>query len=130
MRIASRTLAIAVFTAGRILAAQQITTDGHPARLDVRAAGDRSVRISLRPVAIGDSAFATPALADRSYAAAAISVRSLTKPVTATVAGLKVEVRPNPLTVSVATSAGRLIQQLVFENDGSLSFRLDEQPVL
>ncbi|HEY9227147.1 MAG TPA: TIM-barrel domain-containing protein [Gemmatimonadaceae bacterium] len=130
MRVVSRTLVVAALAASRVLAAQQITTDGQPARLDVRAAGDRSVRISLRPIAIGDTAFATPALAERSYGAAAIAVRSLTKPVTATVAGLELDVRPNPLTVTVATSAGRLIQQLVFENDGTLSFRLDEQPVL
>ncbi len=47
-----------------------------------------------------------------------------------TVGALSVEVRPNPLTLRITNRAGTLIQEIVFESDGTLSFRLDEHPVL
>ena len=37
---------------------------------------------------------------------------------------------PNPLTVVVRNAAGRLVQEVIFETDGTLSFALDEHPVL
>ena len=47
-----------------------------------------------------------------------------------TIGALAVEVRANPLTVLVKDAAGRLVQQVMFENDGTASFTLDDQPVL
>ena len=41
-----------------------------------------------------------------------------------------IEVRGNPLTIVVTSPSGRLVQELVFEADGLLGFRLDGQPVL
>jgi alpha-glucosidase (family GH31 glycosyl hydrolase) len=41
-----------------------------------------------------------------------------------------VDVRPGPLTLRVTRPDGTLVQQLVFEPDGNLSFALDEHPVL
>ena len=38
--------------------------------------------------------------------------------------------RPNPLTVSVKSSNGRVVQEIVFEADGNVSFKLDDAPVL
>ena len=46
------------------------------------------------------------------------------------VGALSVEVRPNPLTLRITNDAGALVQEIVFENDGTLSFRLDDHPVL
>lgn len=43
---------------------------------------------------------------------------------------LQVAVRPSPLTVTVTNAAGQLVQELVFEADGTLAFRVDEHPVL
>ena len=37
--------------------------------------------------------------------------------------------RPQPLTL-VVRAGGRLVQELIFADDGTLSFRLDDQPVL
>ena len=34
--------------------------------------------------------------------------------------------RPNPLAVVVRNAAGQLVQEVVFENDGTLSFALDD----
>ena len=110
--------------------AQPITAAGQPAQLEIRAAGAQSIRITLKPVSFKDDFPINPALAERKYASPALSVRELTRPVQRRVANLSVEVRPNPLTVVVKNAAGQLVQEVVFEGDGSLSFKLDEHPVL
>jgi len=108
----------------------QIAAAGQPAQLDIRAAGERSIRVTLKPLSFTGDFPVNPAIADRRYPSPALSLRGVTKPVRARVGALDVEVRPNPLTVSVRDPGGELIQELVFEGDGSLSFRLDEHPVL
>ncbi len=72
----------------------------------------------------------TPAIVDRKYAPPSLSLRQIERPVRRTVGSLDVEVRPQPLTLVVRNRAGKLLQRLVFEPDGSLSFQLDDQPVL
>jgi len=110
--------------------AQPITAAGQPAQLDIRAAGEHSIRVTLKPIGFaGDFPF-TPAVTERSYPAPAVSLRDITAPATAEVGTLRVDVRPNPLTVVVTNAAGQPVQTLVFEPDGNLSFGLDGQPVL
>jgi alpha-glucosidase (family GH31 glycosyl hydrolase) len=110
--------------------AATLTMAGQPAQLDIRAAGDHSIRITLKPVSFADEFPADPALVERKYAKPAISLRELDGPVAANVVGLKVEVRPDPLTVVVTNAAGVTIQRLVFDADGKLTFQLDDAPVL
>jgi alpha-glucosidase/alpha-D-xyloside xylohydrolase len=110
--------------------AQQITAAGEPAQLDIRAAGERSIRVTLKPLSFPRELPENPALAERSYASPVLSLREVTEPVRARVGELNVEVRPDPLTVIVTNAVGQRVQQLVFENDGTLSFLLDDQPVL
>jgi alpha-glucosidase/alpha-D-xyloside xylohydrolase len=107
-----------------------ITTAGQPAQLEVRSAGDRSLRVTLKPVGIKEDVPANPAVAARPYPPPAISLRELTGPITKRVGSLSVEIRPDPLTLRVTNAAGRLVQAIVFERDGTLSFALDDQPVL
>ena len=102
----------------------QITTAGQPAQLDIRAAGDRTIRITLKPVSFKNDFPATPAVVDRKYTAAALSLREIAKPVQRTVGSLNVEVRPNPLTVSVRNARGQLVQELIFDVDGKLLWEL------
>src|SRR4029078_12309613 len=98
--------------------------------LDIRAAGEHSIRVTLKPIGFaGDFPF-TPALTERSYPAPALSLREITTPLMAKIGALRVDVRPNPLTVVVTNAAGQPVQTLVFEPDGNLSFGLDGQPVL
>jgi alpha-glucosidase (family GH31 glycosyl hydrolase)/DUF1680 family protein len=107
-----------------------ITTAGQPARLDVRSAGPHSVRVTLTPLSVTGRLPDNPAVAARPYPAPVLSLRALPAPVTKKVGALAVEVRPNPLTVRVTGAAGRLVQALTFEANGTLSFALDDQPVL
>jgi alpha-glucosidase (family GH31 glycosyl hydrolase) len=107
-----------------------IMTAGKPGRLDIRPAGERAIRITLAPLAFGDSFPYSPGVAERSYPTAAIRLRELTNPVTRTIAGLTVTVRPDPLTVTVLTASRQPVQRIVFDTLGRLSFDLDAAPVL
>ena len=119
-------LLAAVGTAG----AQQVTAAGQPARLDIRAAGKRSIRVTLKPLSFTPDFPSSPAIVDRRYPTPVISLREVAGPVTRRIGTLLVNVRPDPLRVLVSTEAGQPIQELVFEPDGTLSFRLDKWPVL
>ena len=110
--------------------AQPITTAGRPAQLDVRVAGAHSVRVTLSPLGLEDDLPFTPALAERRYAAPVISVRALSAPLRRQVGVLRVDVRPDPLTVVVSRTNGDVVQELVFERDGTLSFSVSDDPVL
>jgi alpha-glucosidase (family GH31 glycosyl hydrolase) len=110
--------------------AQQITTAGQPAQIDIRAAGERSIRVTLKPVSFTAPYPSHPAIVDRQYAAPALTARTLTAPLRRTVGALRVELKPNPLTVVVSNASGRVIQEITFEANGSLSFALDNHPVL
>ena len=74
--------------------AQPITADGQPARLDIRAAGAHSIRVTLKPVSFTNEFPINPALAERLYPSPALSVRALSRPIRKTVGSLEVEVRP------------------------------------
>ncbi len=110
--------------------AQNITTAGRPAQLDIRVAGAHSIRVTLSPLDMKHGLPFTPALAERAYGAPAISLRALREPLRRTVGALRVEVRPDPVTVVVSRANGDVVQELVFERDGTLSFALSDDPVL
>ncbi|HYN08934.1 MAG TPA: TIM-barrel domain-containing protein [Vicinamibacterales bacterium] len=130
--LTSGSLALIVVLLSGATAAQpfQIAAAGQPAQLDIRAAGDHAIRVTLKPLTFKADFPATPAVAERTYPAPAVSLRDITTPVRRTIGGLTVDVRSSPLTVSVRNRRGQPVQELVFESDGRLSFRLDEHPVL
>src|SRR5688572_22342078 len=107
-----------------------LTTAGQPAELSIRAAGDNAVRVTLKPISFTADFPSTPAVVDRAYPAPAMRLRSLAKPMQQRVGRLMVSVQPSPLTVRVTTAAGQLVQELVFDADGRVAFKLDEHPVL
>ena len=109
---------------------KRITAAGQPAQLDIRAAGERSIRVTLKPISLKEDFPVNPAVAPRPYPAAALSLREIAGPVRKTIGTLTIDVRPNPLTLTVTTNAGVPVQEVVFEADGNLSFKLDEHPVL
>ena len=108
---------------------QSITAAGQPAQLDVRTAGDRSIRVTLRPISFVGNFPDNPAIFRRADPASALSLREINRPGRKRVAGLAVEVRPQPLTLIVRSAGGILVQGLSSEG-GNLSFKLDDQPVL
>jgi alpha-glucosidase/alpha-D-xyloside xylohydrolase len=111
-------------------AGQEITAAGQPAQLDVRAAGERAVRVTLKPASFKPDFPVNPAIAARAWPAPALSLRDVSRSVEREIANLVVEVRGDPLTVRVKDDRGRLVQDIVFNPDGSFSFWLDDNPVL
>lgn len=131
MLIAGRFLfLIALMALPTAVGAQQITAAGQPAQLDIRAAGEASIRVTLEPLSFKSQFPENPSIAERTYPAPALSLRAVTAPVQKRVGALTVAVQNGPLTVTVTNGAGQLVQEIVFESDGTLSFKLDEHPVL
>jgi alpha-glucosidase/alpha-D-xyloside xylohydrolase len=110
--------------------AQSITAAGQPAQLDIRTAGENSIRITLKPVSFKESFPFTPAVVEKNYPAPAISLREISKPVKKKVGNLNVEVLASPLTVIVTNTKGEAVQKIIFDDDGNLFFQLNDQPVL
>lgn len=108
----------------------QITAGGQPALLEIRAAGGDSLRVTLTPIEFARNLPANPALAERTYPAPVVRLREISAPVRATIGSLRVEVRPRPLTVVVTNAAGQPVQELVFNEGGTLSFAQDDAPIL
>ncbi|MFW5947898.1 MAG: TIM-barrel domain-containing protein, partial [Gemmatimonadota bacterium] len=110
--------------------AQALTAAGEPAVLEVRRAGDQSVRVTLRPVSTTPAVLATPILAADELPAPVLRLDRLPEgPVRQAVGALDVEVRSDPLTV-VVRAGDRVVQTLVFHDDGRLTFDVDDSPVL
>src|SRR5262245_46797215 len=107
-----------------------IKVNNEPAQLDIRSAGEHSIRVTLKPVSFQAAFPFSPALSDHEYAAATVSLREIAQGTRAKVGNLNVEVSPNPLTIIARDAGGRLIQKIVFHEDGNLSFRIGGQPVL
>jgi alpha-glucosidase (family GH31 glycosyl hydrolase) len=108
----------------------EVKAGNQPGQLDIRPAGEHSIRVTLKPVSFKADFPFTPALAPREYAAPAISLREITASVRTRVGELNVEVLPSPLTIVATRADGQEIQRLTFQEDGSLSFQLGGQPVL
>jgi alpha-glucosidase (family GH31 glycosyl hydrolase) len=123
-------IALGLFAVAAVGRAEEIKTNNQPAHLDIRPAGESSIRVTLKPISFKPDFPITPSLAEREYAAPAISLREITRVIKAQVGRLRVEVLPHPLTVVATTADGKPIQRIVFEEDGNLSFPIGGQPVL
>lgn len=103
------------------------------ARLDIRAAGEAAVRVTIRPIDSKQEFPYTPALIEREYPEPVITLRKLDsnfKPRKEKVGPLTVEVTAQPLTVLVTTSDNKPVQKITFSPEGKMSFVLDGAPVL
>ena len=130
---ASLALAAALAFAAQAASAQaaRLVRGGEPSQLDIRVAGEHSVRITLKPIGFEEELPFSPSLAaGRSYPQPVISLREIGAPVARRVGNLQVTVHPQPLSVEVRTAAGGPIQTLVFADDGTVSFDVGPHPVL
>ena len=103
------------------------------ARLDIRAAGEAAVRVTIRPINSKQDFPYTPALIQREYPQPVITLQKLDstfKPRKEKVGHLTVEVTAKPLSVLVTTSDNKPVQKITFAPDGKMSFVLDRHPVL
>src|SRR5688500_7062532 len=101
---------------------QQLMVAGRPSQLDIRKAGGKSLRITLKPVSFLASFPSTPAVVERKYDAPEISLKEK-RPLTKDAGNFKIQIEQNPLTISVANRQGRLIQKFVFPDEGNVIFQ-------
>ena len=109
-----------------------VSVVGRP-QLDIRAAGKTGIRITMQPQGSNDTFPYTPALVERDHPKAVISLRELDsafEPVKARVGQMNVTIQSKPLSVQVTTLDNEPLQKITFAPDGTMSFVLDDQPVL
>jgi alpha-glucosidase (family GH31 glycosyl hydrolase) len=123
-------LAPLLFLACASTLADTITAAGQPAQLDIRSAGSHSLRITLKPVDYAPDFPETPNLIERNWGTATISLQEIDGVRNWRIGQLYLTVSDDPLTVDVSTRDGRSVQNVVINDNGSISFRLDQRPVL
>lgn len=109
---------------------QQLTVAGRQAQLDIREAGESSIRITLKPVSFKNDFPVNPAVSEKNYPTPLISLREINKSIKKKVGKLEVEVQAYPVKIIITNGNGQPVQELTFLSDGNVSFRLDNQPVL
>ena len=130
-RTSAMLAAVFAFAAQAATAQESLLVRGEPSQLDIRVAGEHSVRVTLKPISFQEELPFSPSLAaGRAYPQPVISLREISDPVTRRVGNLQVTVRPQPLSVEVRTAAGEPVQTLVFAEDGTVSFDVGPHPVL
>jgi alpha-glucosidase/alpha-D-xyloside xylohydrolase len=110
--------------------AQKIMVNNQPGRLDIRAAGAGSIRITLKPISYHKDFPETPALANIRYSNPLISLTTIDRPLKKVISGLTVTVKNSPLAITIINKSGQLIQQITADANGKLLFKLDDGPVL
>ena len=108
------------------LVAAPILSGGKPVTLDVRQAGAGCVRLTLRPEGFASEFPESPVLPQRDYPEPVLRLTELTQPMRAEVAGLVVEVLPQPLRITVTRKDGTPVQSLTVREDGVVAFALDD----
>ncbi len=126
-RVPGRMVAVALLA--NAVHAAPLVTAGKPAELSIRVVGEGALRVTLKPLEFKPELPGNPALLDR-MDAPLLRLQKIGEAKEIVAGGLKVWVKPDPLTVRVSSADGVLIQELAFQNDGSISFPLDDQPVL
>jgi alpha-glucosidase/alpha-D-xyloside xylohydrolase len=103
---------------------------GQAAQLDIRPVGISGLRVTLRPLDSAREFPDSPALVRRRWAEPGVELQELDGILNRRIGSLYVTVSDDPLTIDVSAGDGRSVQNIVFGNDGNVSFRLDDRPVL
>ncbi|MGH7130290.1 MAG: TIM-barrel domain-containing protein, partial [Planctomycetaceae bacterium] len=111
-------------------AAAEISSAGAPAELTIRALSATSLRVTLKPLTFAPALPETPALVEREWPAPSIRLRQIDGVLNYRLGPLYVIIRDQPLMIDVSTRDGRVVQNILFRDDGRVSFRLDDRPVL
>ncbi|MES2005879.1 MAG: TIM-barrel domain-containing protein [Bacteroidota bacterium] len=102
--------------------AQQITTAEAPAELLIRKISNECIRITLQPLSYTNHVLNNPALVGDAYPEPVIRINTLAKEMSKQVGNLSIHIKNSPLTITVTNGKGQVVQELVFENNRSLSF--------
>ncbi|HKB04196.1 MAG TPA: glycoside hydrolase family 31 protein, partial [Gemmataceae bacterium] len=116
---------------GPAVPAADIRYRGDPAELTVRTVGERTVQIVLAPLDEKGAARAGPpsTVLVEQRPVLGLRYRELAEAREARAGKFIIRLKPNPLTITVSEPSGKVVQELVVADDGSMSFRT-EAPVL
>lgn len=115
------------FTVG---VSQQVRANGEPAQLDIRVAAANAIRITLKPLSFKDDFPSTPALAERNYPSPVVSLRTINGTVKKQAGKLNVAIQSSPIRIIVTNAREQLVQQITFEDNGNITFKIGDAPVL
>lgn len=118
-------LLISLVAASHALRAQPLTALGAPAELRLYRISNNCIRMMLAPVSYEPATGDNPSLAAAAYTIPLARMRSLDREKVQRIGDLTVHITPSPLTIRISNKQQKLVQQLVFENDGSVSFLLN-----
>ena len=120
---------LCLLTFGGVVQAQQLTVAGRASQLDIRKAGKKSIRITLKPASFKEDFVFTPALAEKKFDAPFISLKQSTS-LKKSSGNFNIEISQHPLAVSISDKQNHLIQKIIFANDETVSFNINDEPVL
>ncbi|MGC4035457.1 MAG: glycoside hydrolase family 31 protein [Chitinophagaceae bacterium] len=109
---------------------QQIIINGRPSQLSIYKAGSYSVRMTIRPVGSSKEFLNNPALDEMQYGKPGLTVHSISKPLQQFVGNINLEINTQPLKIIFRNRKMQLIQEISFTENGSISFKTGNSPVL
>lgn len=109
---------------------KRIVSMGYRSVLEIREAGDNSLRVTLRPVNVEMSSLQTPLLPDGEAGKPDLSLNSVRKRFRGRVGSFRLEIAPDPLSVTVMDKDEDTVQVVTFLPDGRVSFLVGDSPVL
>ncbi len=120
--------AFVFFTVGCKKSKPILTSEG-PGQIEIYVAGENSIRVLLKPLSFGDSLPNNPILT-KNYDDPVVRMKELEDAIKKDVGNLRVEISPEPLTVKIFNVRNEPVQELVFDEGGALSFKIDDAPIL
>ena len=129
MKVKFSFVAIFFLTIARAGYSQELMVGGRASQLDIRKAGAKSLRITLKPVSYKNNVPSTPALAERTYDAPGVSLQRTT-PLRKSVGGFNIEIGQEPLTLTIYNNQHKLIQKFIFGDDETVSFQVNDEVIL
>ncbi len=113
-----------------ILNAAEASSQPVPGRLEVRIAAENSVRITLIPAGYSGRLPSTPALAEREYPEPVVSAATESTKGRKRVGNLYVEILKNPARITITDKNARLVQEIIYNDEGGFSFLRGNEPIL
>jgi alpha-glucosidase (family GH31 glycosyl hydrolase) len=104
--------------------------NGELAQLDIRMVSKKSIRVTLKPLSFQNDFPINPALIEREYPEAAISLKTIGNSLEKKIGELTVKISVEPLTITILNTENELVQELQFLENGNLAFKIDDYPIL
>jgi alpha-glucosidase (family GH31 glycosyl hydrolase) len=124
-------MSLIVGSADAIAQTTPLRLAGQDVELAITEVSERTVRITLTPKETAQLLDAGPVLVPRSWPEPAFRATALPTGQTLNLNRRRVTIKPAPLTIEVASAAGKLVERLTFdESSAGVSFRLGAGPVL